>query len=288
MLCASWWHRAHRGPLLSRHLIASPRIGRSSRGLIALMSACVAIVACTSDSQNAVSTQVADTSVPNPVDGGAGVTSTVVPTTAAPTATSSAITSVSGAPLSSITVAIPAPIGYVFPIASGVRASYAHEHHDYPASDIIAACDSQVVSPVDGIVLEVRRVDAWNAATDNPAARGGRSVTILGDDGVRYYEAHFARITDGLEPAQRVAAGQEIGLVGRSGKSGACHLHFAISPPCPGKEWKVRRGVIWPWPYLDAWRAGTTSSPVDEAAKWATANPGACADAIGEPTAADA
>jgi hypothetical protein len=76
--------------------------------------------------------------------------------------------------------------------------------------------------------------------------------------------------------------------MGETGRTSACHLHFSISPPCPGKEWSVRRGVIWPYRYLDAWRAGDQLSPVDEVNSWLAANPTACDEAMADPNAADA
>jgi murein DD-endopeptidase MepM/ murein hydrolase activator NlpD len=137
-------------------------------------------------------------------------------------------------------------------------------------------------------VLEVRRTDDYDAAVDNPATRGGRSVSILGVDGVRYYMAHFDTIVDGLEPGVDVAVGQMLGTMGDTGRTSACHLHFSISPPCPGREWSVRRGAVWPYPYLEAWRRGEALSPVNEVRAWVAANPTACADAIDDPFAADA
>lgn len=50
----------------------------------------------------------------------------------------------------------------------------------------------------------------------------------------------------------------------------------------------MRRGVIWPHPYLDAWRQGDQLSPVAEVDAWVAANPSACADAMGDPYAPDA
>ena len=85
---------------------------------------------------------------------------------------------------------------------------------------------------------------------------------------------------------QDVRAGQVVGLMGRSGNASACHLHFGVSTPCPGKEWAVRRGLVWPQPYLDSWRKGGTASPAAELAAWAKANPSACAAAMGDPHAA--
>ena len=45
----------------------------------------------------------------------------------------------------------------------------------------------------DGVILEVNRVDTWNPKIDAGATRGGLSVSLLGDDGVRYYGSHCAR-----------------------------------------------------------------------------------------------
>jgi murein DD-endopeptidase MepM/ murein hydrolase activator NlpD len=173
-------------------------------------------------------------------------------------------------------------------VADASAAGWADEHHDYPATDIFVGCGAEIVAPVSGVLLEVRRVDGYDEAVDNPATRGGMSISILGDDGVRYYLAHFDSIDGGWEPGVPVVAGARLGAMGRTGRAGACHLHFAISPPCPGIEWSVRRGVVWPYPYLDAWRDGEQRSPVDEVAAWTAANPGACAEAMADPNAADA
>lgn len=174
------------------------------------------------------------------------------------------------------------------PVAEAGAASWGRTHASYPAADVFVGCGAVVVAPVTGVVLESRRVDAYDRQVDNPATRGGRSVTIVGDDGVRYYLAHFQDIDPGVEPGARVTAGQRLGLMGRTGRASACHVHFGISPPCPGKEWSVRRGVIWPYPSLDDWAAGGDASPVPEIERWLAANPGACAAAMADPHAGDA
>jgi murein DD-endopeptidase MepM/ murein hydrolase activator NlpD len=124
----------------------------------------------------------------------------------------------------------------------------------------------------DGVILEVSRVDLFdkNNKENSPGSlRGGRFVSMLGDDGVRYYGSHMTTVASGVEARVRVRAGQQLGTVGQTGDASACHLHFGISPPCARTaDWWTRRGVIWPWSYLDAWRAGKLRSPVAEVAAW--------------------
>jgi murein DD-endopeptidase MepM/ murein hydrolase activator NlpD len=159
------------------------------------------------------------------------------------------------------------PVKHAFPVKG--TASYNRTHHDYPASDIIAACGLTAVSPVDGTVLEVNRTDTWTAKVNDGATRGGLSVSILGGDGVRYYMSHFATIDQGIEAGAPVRAGQPVAKVGRSGDASGCHIHFGLSPSCRKTgDWFIRRGVIWPWSYLDAWRGGTEKSPVADVERW--------------------
>jgi murein DD-endopeptidase MepM/ murein hydrolase activator NlpD len=168
----------------------------------------------------------------------------------------------------------PAPAGrYVFPVRTD-RVSYSGTHHDYPATDIFAACNVPVVAVTDGVVLEVSRVDQFDPAKPEGALKGGLSVSIRGNDGVRYYGSHLTRVLPGIEAGVRVRAGQQVGTVGKTGNaSNICHLHFGISPLCAGTEdWWIRRGVIWPKQYLDAWRAGTPRSPASQVTKWRQAN----------------
>lgn len=182
----------------------------------------------------------------------------------------------------------PTTTPYGLPVADAGRAGWGDTHSGYPATDIFVGCGATLVSPVHGTVLEVRRVDSYDPSVDNPATRGGRSVSILGFDGVRYYLAHFDEVVADLEPGAVVELGEVLGTMGDTGRTSACHLHFSISPPCPGKEWSVRRGVVWPYPYLDAWRSGEQLSPVAEVEQWVLDHPTACADAMADPFAGDA
>ncbi|MCN0180297.1 M23 family metallopeptidase [Salinispora arenicola] len=162
-----------------------------------------------------------------------------------------------------------ADIRHIFPVRAG-NASYHPTHSVYPATDIFADCGVPVVAVTDGSVLEVSRVDRFNRGGPRGPFNGGLSVAVLGDDGVRYYGSHLTEVAAGIDPGVRVRAGQQLGTVGRTGNANnVCHLHFGISPPCPGKDgWWIRRGVVWPAPYLDAWRRGINRSPAVEVAAW--------------------
>jgi murein DD-endopeptidase MepM/ murein hydrolase activator NlpD len=151
---------------------------------------------------------------------------------------------------------------YVLPVR-GCRVSYGHSHSYYPATDIFTDRGCLFVAPTDGVVDEVSRVDRWDPASDRGVDRGGRSVSLVGVDGVRYYGSHLEAIAPGIAPGARVRAGQPLGRIGNSGSARVTpvHLHFGISWPTRPGIWWIRRGLVYAWPYLDAWRAGRNLSP---------------------------
>jgi murein DD-endopeptidase MepM/ murein hydrolase activator NlpD len=153
------------------------------------------------------------------------------------------------------------PLRYVFPVAG--EASFGSSHAGYRATDVFADCGTPVVAVTDGEVLEVSRVDRYDPDGAQGPDNGGLSVSVRGDDGVRYYGSHLSALAAGIGRGDRVRAGQRLGAVGRTGNANnVCHLHFGLSPPCAGTgDWWMRRGVIWPAPYLRAWRRGEARSP---------------------------
>jgi hypothetical protein len=152
---------------------------------------------------------------------------------------------------------------YVFPVAD-CKVSYSKYHHDYPATDIQAKQGCAFVATIAGRIEDVNLKDKWSGKTNLGQDRGGLSISYIGIDGVRYYGSHLSKVEPGIAPGVEVMAGQKLGEVGSTGSARGTkpHLHFGISYPTVSGDWEIRRGVIWPWRYLDAWRAGQNLSPV--------------------------
>ncbi len=99
----------------------------------------------------------------------------------------------------------------------------------------------------------------------NPGWQVGGDPVV---DGVRYYLAHFDSIEPDLAVGQTVVLGQALGTMGESGRTSACHLHFSISPPCPGQEWSVRAVSCGPT------RISTPGAQANSSAPWQRSNGG--------------
>jgi murein DD-endopeptidase MepM/ murein hydrolase activator NlpD len=181
----------------------------------------------------------------------------------------------------------PADVAHAFPVDPEVSSSFTPQgHSNYQATDIFASagCGTRLLAPVTGVVDEVLE-NTYDPAVDDPATRGGNAVSIIGDDGVRYYLAHFQLIDPAITPGARVTAGDLLGEMGDTGRAGACHVHFGLSLDCPEApdDWWVRRGVIWPDEFLDSWRNGENLSPLPALQEWFTEYPDACTSIEGTP-----
>lgn len=236
---------------------------------VVAVAAVIGLTGCGTNRSPAPGVSLATTVAPR-------VVITAVPTTLAPASTPAPTTSTS----TTTTTIHPDLVRRSYLIDTAIHTSFTPEAHaNYRATDLFATtnCGTPLLSPVDGVVDEIL-LDSYDRATDDPAKRGGNAVSIIGDDGVRYYLAHLESFDPMLAVGGRVAAGQQVGVMGTTGRSGACHVHFGLSLPCPdsANDWWIRRGVIWPDRYLDAWKAGENLSPLPELQEWFAQFPDAC------------
>jgi len=187
-------------------------------------------------------------------------------------ATPKASRSASASPSASATTK-PANVEYVFPVTAS-NVDWHDTHSKYPATDLFVDCGKPFVATTSGVVLEVSLKDVYVKGNPDGPANGGLSVSILGDDGVRYYGSHLSKVMTGIRAGVRVKAGQQLGLTGKTGNANnVCHVHYGISPPCARTgDWKVRRGVVWPYTYLASWRKDGQKSPASAVAAWKSEN----------------
>ena len=200
---------------------------------------------------------------PDPSATGPVATPTLTPTRARPT----------GSPSATPSAKPRTNPRYVFPVQTG-NVAYHPTHSAYPGTDIFANCGSPVVAVTDGVILEVSLVDRYSRSGPQGPYNGGLSVSVLGDDGVRYYGSHLSAVRSEIRAGVRVRAGQRVGSLGRTGNANnVCHLHFGLSPKCKGTgDWWIRRGVVWPSPFLDSWRRKVNKSPAAKVTAWQKEN----------------
>ena len=111
---------------------------------------------------------------------------------------------------------------YVFPVGGGPSVvSVSHFHHDYPAADIAAPTGSPVYALSDAVVQR-----SWKY----PDPRCGIGLTLLTTDGKSWTYCHLSALDPGVVAGTRLAAGQEIGLVGMTGDATGPHLHLQLNP----------------------------------------------------------
>ena len=104
-------------------------------------------------------------------------------------------------------------IRYVFPVRAG-KVAFHPTHGKYPATDIFADCGEPAVATTSGVILEVSRSDKYVKGKPDGPANGGLSVSLLGDDGVRYYGSHLREVLPAIKAGLRVEPGRQLGEVG--------------------------------------------------------------------------
>lgn len=178
-------------------------------------------------------------------------------------------------PAQSVAADEESPVLYIFPF-SKVAVNYPRDHIDYPAVDV-EGCYARVLAPTGGTITQTRTIDKWVKEIDSPGTRGGKTITLVGDDKVRYFFAHLGRVKVAM--GQRVSAGDWIGVMGSSGNARVtrCHTHLGISRLCPVVEAYLLQGEVWPQKYLNAWRVGRQLSPTKEIKKLLKQDPLGCA-----------
>jgi murein DD-endopeptidase MepM/ murein hydrolase activator NlpD len=139
--------------------------------------------------------------------------------------------------------------GYVFPVAG--EASFSDDfgvprtttwHH---GNDIFAPAGTPLVAVADGTLFNV----GWNDV-------GGNRLWLRDVAGNEFYYAHLSDFSRLARDGAVVRAGDVIGFAGNTGDADGTspHLHFEIHPlelQAQGYD-----GVVDPYPYLVAWRAG--------------------------------
>ncbi len=129
--------------------------------------------------------------------------------------------------------------GAIFPVrgkhtyGDGLGAGRGHE-----GQDLLARCGKKVVAAKGG---RVRVIDYQASGAGNYVVVSGRKFD--------YVYMHLLR-KPSVRKGERLGAGEKIGLVGSTGRSSACHLHFEMWSS-PG--WYRGGGVVNPKPFLKRW-----------------------------------
>lgn len=112
----------------------------------------------------------------------------------------------------------------------------------HQGQDILARCGVPVVSALSGEIQHV----AFQS-------RAGNYVVVQADDGSSQAYMHL-RDPVTLKKGQAVKAGDQLGVVGRTGRASACHLHFELWT-APG--WYLGGKPVDPLPVLKEWAQRT-------------------------------
>jgi murein DD-endopeptidase MepM/ murein hydrolase activator NlpD len=138
--------------------------------------------------------------------------------------------------------------GYAFPIlgahnygSGGSGFGAARSGHTHQGQDVMAACGTPLVAARGGRV----QMSTWDDAAGNYVVIDGKGTPF------DFMYAHLAEPSP-LKVGEVVRTGQPIGVVGTTGSSSGCHLHFEMWG-APG--WYEGGSPIDPVGYLKKWDA---------------------------------
>jgi murein DD-endopeptidase MepM/ murein hydrolase activator NlpD len=168
----------------------------------------------------------------------------IVPQAGGPAARSRAASSTSSQSLS-LSFAL---YGFAFPLLgahdygeAGARFGAGRSGHTHQGQDVMADCETPIVAARGGRV----RYSGYQSAAGNYVVIDGR--------GTGFDTAYMHMLQPSpLQAGMTVRTGQPIGVVGSTGSSTACHLHFELWT-APG--WYEGGSPIDPLPYLLQWDA---------------------------------
>ncbi|NMG01137.1 M23 family metallopeptidase [Aromatoleum toluolicum] len=117
--------------------------------------------------------------------------------------------------------------GYPIGQAPGGANSTHHSAESAHAVDIVMPQDTPVLAARDGTVIYTEANQRYGGKTPDLLDKANE-VRIRHADGTIGVYAHLAHGGVQVYPGQRVAAGEQIGLVGSTGYSSGPHLHFVV------------------------------------------------------------
>ncbi len=100
---------------------------------------------------------------------------------------------------------------FVFPCVGKITQGL----HWYNAIDVANKCGTPIYATAGGTVQKIGYIK-----------RGGNRVRIIHPNGVATYYGHLSKIL--VKPREKVSQGQKIGIMGNTGRSTGCHLHYAV------------------------------------------------------------
>ena len=118
---------------------------------------------------------------------------------------------------------------FVFPC----RGIVTQELHWYNAIDVANKCGTPIYAATNGVVQKTGYID-----------RGGNRIRIIYTNNIAIYYGHLSKIL--VKPGDTISKGQKIGLMGSTGRSTGCHLHFAvIGAKNPLVKYKLGDRINW-------------------------------------------